>query len=536
MGNWYIVSAFVCPSKNVKGIRYTLSITTMLLSTLLLAGGAGVTVITHGLNGNADGWVTGMAQQITNYPTVTGSGFSIYKIYLNYNGTNYVPLWNRIGGISPTNTASGEIIVAFDWSQLASGNSSNTYQIATSLSSILQTPGFIPELNGHALCELPMHLIGHSRGGSVMSETSLRLGTNGIWTDHLTTLDPHPLNNDIFTDSIYSAVDAPVRTYETVLFHDNYWQSLNLLAYGESVFGAYIRQLTSLSGGYQSSVPFTYQHSNVHLWYHGTIDRRNPASDTEAQITSTQFANWYAASEQKGTNAGFEWSLMGGGNRTATNQPLGSGAAIRDGFNQEWDLGAGTAGTANRTNLPAHNGSWPNIIRCDIVGPTNVPLGGVVSNRYYFQYGISTNQNATVELHLDNDANAFNGDAGQILQIAETGTGTNVVRLRTVAASLTNVPAGQYHVFAKVTDGTHTRYLYAPQLFTVGSPTLALTKTGTNIVVTWPTNIPGFQLQWGTNVSRGFWSNASPSPVIVNGSFVVTNGITNGFRVYRLLK
>src|SRR5262249_53359538 len=157
--------------------------------------------------------------------------------------------------------------------------------------SILQTPGFIPELNGHALCELPMHLVGHSRGGSVMSETSLRLGTNGIWTDHLTTLDPHPLNNDGFTLDIflYSAVDAPVRTYETVLFHDNYWESLNFTVHGESVTGAYIRKLTSLSGGYQNVGDNYYQHSNVHLWYHGTIDRRNPANDTGAQITNAEF-------------------------------------------------------------------------------------------------------------------------------------------------------------------------------------------------------------------------------------------------------
>lgn len=456
-----------------------------LLSIGPYAWGGGLTVITHGLAGNADGWVTGMAEQIPNYSTFPGSAYTLYKIYYYYNGSSYIPTWTRLAGNAPSSTDSGEIIVAFDWRQLADGNSFNTYQIAGSLASILQNPNFIAELNGHALCELPTHLIGHSRGGSVMSEVSLRLGTNGIWVDHLTTLDPHPLNNDGFDLDIllYSAVDAPVRTYENVLFHDNYWENIGLLVYGESVFGAYVRQLYDLSGGYQNP------HSNTHLWYHATVDMRNPADDTEAEVTSTEFSNWYFPYEDTGLNTGFRWTRIGGGNRTSTDQPLGPGyPAIRDGYNQTWDLGAGQVSSANRTGLPAHNGSWPNIMRFDVWGANTVAVGSTVSNKYFFQYGTSSSQNATVQIYLDTNSNPYDGDAGQIFQITEPGTGVNIVRSRTISASTTDKPPGQYYMYAKVTDGTHTRYLYSPAKLTIidlTKPTVSLTnppaaKTYTN--------------------------------------------------------
>ena len=60
----------------------------LFLLAIPLANGAGVTVITHGLNGNGDGWVTGMASQVTNYATFPGTSFTIYKLYYYYSGGN----------------------------------------------------------------------------------------------------------------------------------------------------------------------------------------------------------------------------------------------------------------------------------------------------------------------------------------------------------------------------------------------------------------------------------------------------------------
>ncbi len=430
--------------------------------------GSGVTVITHGYNSDVNGWVTGMANAIPAYATFPGTNFTAYRITLTTDGNgNYFYQTSRTNGVAPFASDSGEIIVKLDWSQMAGGTGTydlSTYDVAWVASWVLLQTNAIAELGGHALAELPLHLVGHSRGGSLVAEMSRLLGTNGVWVDHLTTLDPHPLNNDGNFEPFLPTDASANHVYATVLFSDNYWQDLSssfLDPTGEAVSGAYDRQLTTLPGGYDNTSTLAPNHSNVHLWYHGTAAWATPTSDTEASLTASERQSWWTGYEEQGTNAGFEYTLVGGGNRLSADQPVGPGyPAIIDGYNQFWDLGAGTSG--NRTALASDSGQWPNVIKFNLSGTNVVTAGAPLAAKLYYQYG-GAFSNVTLQVFLDPDSNSFNSNDTKVLQRSLTNSGVSSVYAVTASLDTAAVIPGTYRVYAGISDGTHSRCLYTPE-------------------------------------------------------------------------
>ncbi|TAK94198.1 MAG: hypothetical protein EPO07_17060 [Verrucomicrobia bacterium] len=435
----------------------------LLAASLVLSGaptrvrGAGVTLITHGFNSDVTSWIIPMADAMTRYPGFPGTNSSCYEISITQNGQGqYVTTQTFLAGTSPLTSDSGEIFIKLDWSTLSSGSVS-TLPIANAAAAALLSTNLIPALGGHALAELPLHLAGHSRGGSVVTEMTRILGAQGIWVDHVTTLDPHPVSG---------FGDPAMKNYANILFADNYWQNLGdglFVPNGQPITGAYNRQLTNLNGGYSSS------HSDVHLWYHGTIDFTTPLTVDGATISNSERTNWWTTAEQRGTNTGFRYTLIGGGDRLSSAQPGGAGLGrISDGYR---DLSVSTP--TNRIALPTNNAAWPNAIRLNL-GATNTPAGAAIPFSLYHQSG--SNQTASVDLRLflDADLNPYDTNEIQVLQTALAGTGTNTVA--STNGSFQPDPAvvspGIYRVFARLTDGTRTRYLYAPGSLTLTASTL----------------------------------------------------------------
>lgn len=517
---------------------------------------AGVTIITHGFDSNAtNDWIVAMAGEIPpyfqrRYPGFA-TNFTIYTVILTTDGDgDYFYQWQRIGN-APSNNAPGEIIVQLDWSQMAGSptdvfdpfnDDTSTKIVAGIANSVISQTNAIADLNGHALAEFPIHLIGHSRGGSLMNELSRVLGTNGIWTDHLTTLDPHPLNNDGNNDPGFFPTDATANiTYNTILFRDNYWQDLGTGVDfdGEPASGAYNRQLTDLDGGYNDSVEGAIgidapYHSNVHLWYWGTIDSNTPASynlsgDTAA-INASNRANWWVPYEDDGLIAGFYYSLIGDGNRLSTDSPLGlpSDPAIVNGYNQWWNLGAGSS-TNNRTALTANSGAWPNLIQFNLTGTNVVTKNQTIPAAFYYQYGGHAS-NVTVQFYFDGDLNPYGTNGIFAMQLSLPNTGVNSVYLDSINLATTNIPSGTYAVYGKISDGTHARYLYTPQLVQIISPPpllLGVPKITGNQFIIAITGIPGQKIVLQSSANLQSWQPLATN-TLTAGGWLYTNTVSLG--------
>ncbi len=396
-----------------------------------------------------------MCNWIPSHAAFPGTNHTLYRLSVTRSSGVYYTTVTLLSGVDPMASDSGEIIIALDWSTLSEfGGASSSAIAAQTVDSLLST-NLIPELGGRRLAELPLHLVGHSRGASVVAEMARVLGAAGVWVDHQTTLDPYPVS--LLGDP------SNMRNYANVLYADNYWQDTDFPT-GKSLTGAYNRYLPELSGGYSPGS----NHSDTHLWYQGTVDLNTPAGDNLATITSAERGTWWTEVEQAGANTGFRYSLVGGGDRLSPLEPAGTGnGRISDGVNRTWDLGAGTG--ANRTSLPANSGAWPNLIRLNLAG-TNVVLSGQpVPVTLYYQLGATPAGTGSLSLFLDRDANPYNENETEILSGTLAGTGTSAVALIATNGlpDPATTPPGTYRLFGRLDDGPRTRYLYAPLTITL---------------------------------------------------------------------
>jgi len=240
---------------------------------------------------------------------------------------------------------------------------------------------------------------------------------------------------------------------------------------GEPVFGAYIRQLSNLSGGYSSS------HSDVHLWYQGTIQWTQPVSNSVAtdgpggsSIGASQRQTWWSAYENFGAKAGLYYSLIGGGDRLSTDQPLGGGfPMIRNGYNQWWDLGAGIS--SNRITIATNLGNWPNVIKFNRLDTNQVAQGQTTPVKFYYQWAKPSTNIATVSIYLDDDLNPLNTNQTLLAQIPVPANATNVSSLATnVTLYASNAAPGMHALMAKISGGGTSRLLYAPEFVQVVVP------------------------------------------------------------------
>ncbi|MCC7145696.1 MAG: LEPR-XLL domain-containing protein [Phycisphaeraceae bacterium] len=386
---------------------------------------SGVTLLTHGyqpLSSDRPTWLDAMAAAVV---AQAGVDTAVYALRIELNSSNdpFVSSFQLLAGLSPTSSASSnsETVIMLDWAD-ASGVFLS--YVSTAVIADLVAPYLLDAVPSAGLssplAESPIQLIGHSRGGSLVSELALNLANQGVWVDQMTTLDPHPVSSD-----------PAVKVWDNVWFADNYYRTDDFFTPGQSVNGAHNINLTSVSPD--------VDHSEVHTFYHGTIDLAASSADG---LTIENAWYGYAHTGPR-SSVGFAWSRLG-----AAAQPA-------DGL---WPTGSRQAAAVTAAGPDV----WDNIRFLSDAPDESVYQGQIVQPQAAFE---DQNQDSTLTVGLDLDANPYNGvlaSYDQSISNPAQAEGTWTPTLDT-----TLLDGGQYHLYAKISNGVHIRYYYTSGLLTV---------------------------------------------------------------------
>jgi hypothetical protein len=174
------------------------------------------------------------------------------------------------------------------------------------------------------LASRPLHLIGHSRGAVVNSDAVRRLAAAGIGVDHVTTMDPHPVNGTLDEPFFnFDWGDAVPQKWTNVTWADNYWRA------DGGGFDAFDFDGIPIPGVHDTQLDedaleccaYAFSHSDVHLWYHGTIDTSPAPCDGEECITPTMRLTWWP---RGWTQRGYHYARLGGGSADRPAQAPGA--------------------------------------------------------------------------------------------------------------------------------------------------------------------------------------------------------------------
>ncbi|HNT29084.1 MAG TPA: hypothetical protein PKH10_13015, partial [bacterium] len=466
----------------------------LVLSIPRFASADGVTIITHGFapdflslySPDNPEWVDRMESAIEN---------RLYEHFPNPRVSTGLVKFTQINSLLYTynfqwitnhfsDSSSGEIVIIVDWADLAGLDEAvPTQTIAENAFAVLPVQAY----------QLPIHLIGHSRGTSVNTRLCELIGEEGIWVDQFTTLDPHP---------VAAFNDETVKVHENVLFADNYWRDDGGLlrtkdidpkesdpqlreigipdVNGRSIDGAFNRNLGALDDEDDPDYGYYHEHSDTHLWYHGTIDTALYAFDGEHFVLpEMRYGSvWWNEHEDEGHNAGYIYSRIAGRGddyRLTTDPP------IVDGYHGIH------GGGGSRYLLDWTNAVWPNVFKFEIEangaplqgwGPHQIQVGQPLDLKYEAQ---DNDSHFTVSLFVDEDRNPYNGYLVSLDHLTDTHAATGQGWYHPTKTWNTGgfVSAGtDCYVYAKITDGTHTRYFYAtPKLHFVAVPTYTISSS-----------------------------------------------------------
>jgi len=187
---------------------------------------------------------------------------------------------------------------------------------------------------------------------------------------------------------------------------------------------------------------------------------------------------------------------------------------------------------------------------CCLHGTNNNPGGNNTSalRAHVFSYGstdwkLIDNSGSTHSL-IDLSTTA---SAGMKFDLTLTSTNTYSVTLTPLSSPSaaytqsgtlkTNLPINwvDFRLYWNTSSGlTDVANNFEISSMTILGLALNIQQAGSNVILSWSTNAPGFNLESSTSLSAQSWSPVSPDPVIVNGQNTVTNSIGGTQKFYRL--
>ena len=410
----------------------------------------GMTMLVHGGTVGADpvhGWMDDMASAMK-----SRGGGAIPVITLTVTAPFGVaaPISIAADQVLQINATNASAIIIVDWTDLSTivcydPNGERTGRVAAALFAFIRTT--FP-----STLKLPWHLIGHSRGASVVNALASAFSTIGAWTDQATFLDPHP-------ESVLPCSDFPMEVPHGTHFADNYYETQTIPS-GQSVIGTAETSLTGILPLVASA------HELVHTYYHGTID--TSATQIDGRVIDP---SWYNDTNRDRWDTGFGYS------RIAWSQ------AWRGVFPSEGVSAYTPAGTGARYCWTASaHASWglPAVDTCTLpVSVANIPNVSITSTFNYHNVVVGESaplfiatQHRTayysLRLDLDDDRNPFNGNASGTCSGAvytQVGYPNAPSQINAISHSLSWVPANQNvgtcYIRATVTDvNGNVRYDY----------------------------------------------------------------------------
>lgn len=409
---------------------------------------AGVTLLAHGNNGSIDDWVAAEAAAIVGRAG-GASAASVYTLTVQDTGGGElgVTAFDADPGYGDyRNTTSSELVVRLDWTAIDDGSFS-TGAVASAVANYFLLPRTSQRLP--ALAELPIHLIGHSRGASLVAEMARLFGRRGVIVDQTTFLDPHPVDG---VDDILGADfgDAAMAVWDNVAFADNYWRTdndtQNFDFDGEPVAG-------TLQGDLNDSVQQDFDisaHAAVPVYYIATTDLDLPTGAGGIK------SSWYGSTSQKPARdaTGYVFSRLGGGTRAAGG------------------LGPLLAGSAARSSAGQSGAQFPNVFDLKAKGGSSFVAG---TNFNVAFRGSDRDGQAAYEIYMDADRNPYNG-AGTL--IASNVLAGNVDDFES-SSTAGQLPVGKYVLAAKIIDDDgQTRWFYGRTIRMTEPPPVGTLSNG----------------------------------------------------------